>query len=149
MKKVSNMLLIGIFMLIITVPYLFAHRDFEERVSDTENRMLAAYPRILDENTKKINLNYIKEFESWLSDNLRGRTVLVEMNAGIQYQLFHRIVKNDTIEGKNHWLFINSEEMFREYQHLNLLDEDSLELVVDHLQRLSEYLKENEVTPKS
>ena len=55
MKKVSNMLLIGIFMLIITVPYLFAHRDFEERVSDTENRMLAAYPRILDENTKKIN----------------------------------------------------------------------------------------------
>ena len=88
MKKVSNMLLIGIFMLIITVPYLFAHRDFEERVSDTENRMLAAYPRILDENTKKINLNYIKEFESWLSDNLRGRTVLVEMNAGIQYQLF-------------------------------------------------------------
>lgn len=146
MKKVSNMLLIGIFMLIITVPYLFAHRDFEERVSDTENRMLAAYPRILDDNTKKFNSNYIKEFESWLSDNLRGRTILVEMNAGIQYQLFHRIVKNDTIEGKNHWLFINSEEMFQEYQHLNLLDEDSLELVVDNLQGLSEYLKEKGVT---
>ena len=43
-----NIIFIVIFVSAITLPYIFAHRDTEVRVSDEENRELAAYPVLYD-----------------------------------------------------------------------------------------------------
>lgn len=45
---------------------------------------------------------------------------MMEVNSTLQYILFGRIVKSDTIQGRDHWLFVNDKDMIKEYQRLNL-----------------------------
>ena len=104
-----------------------------------ENRMLAAYPSVWAEGGP--GPAYLSRFEAWLDDNLRGRTVLVEANSTLQYQLFGRVVKSDILQGRNHWLFVKDQDMIREYQRLNLLPEDRLELYAEKMQKISDYLE--------
>ena len=87
MKRKINIIFITIFILGISMPYLLAHRDKDGRVSEMENRTLAAYPSIRTEEGG-VNNAYLTDFESWLNDNLRGRTVVVAADATLQYVLF-------------------------------------------------------------
>lgn len=113
MKRRITVIFIAIFILCISLPYLLAHRDREGRSSSMENRMLAAYPSVWAEGGP--DPAYLSRFEAWLDDNLRGRTVLVEANSTLQYQLFGRVVKSDILQGRNHWLFVKDQDMIREY----------------------------------
>lgn len=139
MKRRITVIFIAIFILCISLPYLLAHRDREGRSSSMENRMLAAYPSVWAEGGP--GPAYLSRFEAWLDDNLRGRTVLVEANSTLQYQLFGRVVKSDILQGRNHWLFVKDQDMIREYQRLNLLPEDRLELYAEKMQKISDYLE--------
>lgn len=141
MKAKIEIIFVVFFISLIFLPYLFAHRTKEERVSDMENRMLSEYPSLFVDNS--ININYLSEFEDWLQDNLRGRTLFVEFYSTMQYQFFERIVKDNVIQGKNGWLFSRDEIL--EYQHLNLLEQDELDLYVQNMQKLSDYLKKKEI----
>lgn len=67
---------------------------------------------------------------------------MVKYNSMLQYQVFHRIIKEDTIEGKNHWLFMDNTDMFAEYQHLNLMSEQELDDFSADITYLSDYLNE-------
>ena len=129
-----------LFMMMIFLPYLFAHRVGEQRVSETENRMLSSYPSLVIDG--KWNPFFPKEFETWLQDNLRGRTVMVELFSTLQYNLFDRVVKSDVLQGKNGWLFYKDDNSIREYQHLNLLSEETANAYAVKMQELSGYLQE-------
>lgn len=139
-KRKLNLVFIVIFLLTITLPYVFAHRLPQGRISEMENRTLAGYPSLLGEGNT-INTEYTSQFENWLSDNLKGRTLLTQLNAAVQYSLFRRIVKTDTMEGKEGWLFANREEQIEEYQHMNLMAEAEVEAFAQRLQELSSYLE--------
>lgn len=141
MKRKADIFLIVVFVLFITCPYLLAHRDREGRISDMENRTLAAYPSIQWGEGRRYN-DYILDFENWLNDNLRGRTLMMEVNATLQYALFDRIVKTDALRGQEKWLFVNDDDMIREYQRLNLLGRESLEQYAENMQGIAEYLRE-------
>lgn len=138
-KRILNLVFIVIFLLIITLPYVFAHRLPQGRISEMENRTLAGYPSLLRAGNR-INTEYISQFENWLSDNLKGRTLLTQLNAAVQYSLFQRIVKTDTMEGNEGWLFANRAEQIEEYQHVNLMAEAEVEAFAQRLQGLSSYL---------
>lgn len=47
MKQKVNLVFIVLFMIVITLPYLFAHRDVQGRISDMENRTLQGYPSLV------------------------------------------------------------------------------------------------------
>lgn len=141
MKRSINLIFILIFILTISLPCLFAHRSREGRVSDMENRTLAAYPSLRQEDGG-LNREYPAELEEWLNDNLRGRTALVELNSTLQYRLFQRIVKSDILQGKDHWLFVKDPEYIREYQRMNLMSEEELKKYASDMQNISDYLKE-------
>lgn len=144
MRRKINLIFIIIFSMIIFLPYLFAHRDREGRASDMENRMLSAYPSFrLEDGT--LNRNYPGEFEDWLNDNLRGRTLLVRANSELQYRLFGRIVKSDTMEGAPQWFFVNDADMIAEYQRLNLLSGEELDAYAEQMQGISDYLREKRI----
>lgn len=145
MKQKINLVFITIFLSCISLPYIFAHRVPEGRVSTMENRMLAEYPSLFLSDGKR-NEKYISQYETWLNDNLRGRGVLVTINSTLQYRLFHRIVKSDTFEGQEHWLFANDPKQIAEYQHLNLLSEANLNLYTTSMQGISDYLKERGIS---
>lgn len=145
MKRTINLIFIAIFLLCISLPFLSAHRMAEGRISTMENRTLAGYPSLKSDDGHW-NTEYPAQYEAWINDNLRGRTILVEINSALQYQLFHRIVKSDTIEGQDHWLFVNVPKQIVEYQHLNLLPEESLNLYAANMQGISDYLKERGIS---
>lgn len=141
MKHRINIVFIGIFILCISLPYLFAHRDSDGRVSSMENRMLAAYPSLWSEEGD-FNKEYPVQFENWLDDNIRGRSLLMEINSTLQYRIFERIVKSDVMQGKDHWLFVEDSDMIKEYQRLNLLSEEELDEYANKMQGISDYLKD-------
>lgn len=141
MERKINILTIFIFMCMISLPWIFAHRDKEGRISSMENRRLAGYPAMRTDDGK-INRDYITQYENWLKDNLRGRTVIVEADAALQYRFFRRIVKEDTMRGKNGWLFVKDDEMIREYQRLNLMSEEALARYAESMQGIADYLEE-------
>lgn len=139
MKRALNILFIFLFAVLISFPYLFAHRDRQGRVSYMENRMLAAYPILWDADAG-LNTDYLSQFELWLGDNLRGRTVMVEINSRLQYKVFDRIVKSDILRGRNNWLFSSDNEAIREFQHRNLMSEKELDTYAVNMQRIVEYM---------
>ena len=130
---------IVIFVSAITLPYIFAHRDTEVRVSDEENRELAAYPVLYDKENGW-NTSYIENFDEWINDNLRGRTEIVKINSTLQYKLFHRILRDNLVSGKNDWLFNKSDDLITEYQHVNLLTDDQVGEFTSNMQAFSDYL---------
>lgn len=141
MERKFNILTIFVFMCMISLPWIFAHREKEGRVSSMENRRLAGYPAIRTEEGG-FNRDYIAQYENWLKDNLRGRTVIVEADATLQYQLFRRIVKEDTMSGKSDWLFVRDDEMIREHQRLNLMPDAALTRYAAGMQGISDYLED-------
>lgn len=144
MKQKINLIFVLLFSFVISLPYLFAHRDREGRVSDMENRTLTGYPAVFEEDGN-INKEFTVQYENWLNDNLRGRSILVEANAAVQYLLFQKIVKNDVLQGEDGWLFSNDAEQIAEYQHSNLMTEEELFFYASKMQRLSEYLEERNI----
>ena len=134
-----NIIFIVIFVSAITLPYIFAHRDTEVRVSDEENRELAAYPVLYDKENGW-NTSYIENFDEWINDNLRGRTEIVKINSTLQYKLFHRILRDNLVAGKNDWLFNKSDDLITEYQHVNLLTDDQVGEFSSNMQAFSDYL---------
>lgn len=145
MRRKSDIVLIILFVLMLAAPYLFAHRQPQERASDMENRMLAGYPSLITED-EKLNSSYKTQYEDWLNDNLRGRVAMMEVNATLQYRLFHRIAKTDTLAGKNGWLFVKDKKQIQEYQRINLLSEQELKQYAERIQLLSDYLKDRGVS---
>ncbi len=124
-SKAINIIFAVLFGLIISVPWLCAHRSAEPRSSSAENRTLAAYPSIRTENGG-FNKDILADYDEWLSDNLRGRQFIVSFYSCLQYRIFGRVVKSDTLEGKDHWLYTKSPEMENCYSHTDLLSEEEL-----------------------
>ncbi len=106
--------------------------------------MLKTYPSIKDDDGK-INKNYISDYEEWLSDNLRGRQIIVPVYSMMQQKLFGRIVKNDIVEGKDHWLFTRSEEMLATYSHTDIPDEAMIDHYVSLFEGLNDILKQRNI----
>ena len=140
MRNIYNMVFIVIFLMILWVPFLLAHRE-DCRISDMENRMLASVPHIMKENGG-INFSYSADFDAWINDNVRFRTILMELNSTLQYRLFGRIAKESLREGKEGHLYYVDEDKVREYQHVNLLSEEELTAYITSMQKLNDYLKE-------
>ena len=138
-KTKINIVFIAVFVATITLPYVFAHRNTSTRVSDEENRELAVYP-VLYDSENGWNTSYIDDFDDWINDNLRGRTELVKINSTLQYELFHRIVRDNITAGKDNWLFGKNDELLAEYQHKNLLTDDQLSEFSGNMQDFSDYL---------
>ena len=139
MEKISNRLMIAAFIAMLVLPFLLAHRE-PGRVSDSENRTLADYPELLTQD-HTLNLDYMKEFENWISDNARGRTSFLKINAMLQYHLFGKIAKNLVWAGTDGELFGAGEGMLETYQHLDLLTEEELQNYTLKMQELSDYLE--------
>ena len=141
MKRITkiNIIFIAVFIVAITLPYIFAHRDINARFSDEENRELAAYPVLYDKENGW-NTSYIEKFDEWINDNLRGRTEIVKINSTLQYKLFHRILRDNLVAGKNDWLFNKSDDLITEYQHVNLLTDDQVGEFAGNIQAFSDYL---------
>lgn len=142
-KKFIDKIFIGIFVLILFLPFLLAHRE-DGRISDMENRRLASVPHFVN-NEGEINLSFPDDFDAWINDNARFRTVLMKINATVQYRFFGKIVKDSLREGKEGHLYYTDSRV-QDYQHMNLLSQEELKNYTDAMQRLNCYLEKRGIS---
>ncbi len=79
--------------------------NFNE-ISKKENRTLAKYIPLFDE-SKSINLNFSKDFESWISDRFGMRDILLDMYARFQNYMssYYYTNRNAYWDKKTNWMF--------------------------------------------
>ena len=111
LKKISNILLILAFLIIITMPQLLITVFKVENPQDTsENRKLAEKPKF-DANKPLI---YATEYEAYYNDNLPFRSVIRNAWTNFNFQILNEAMTNQVLVGKNEgdisssWLFYQS-----------------------------------------
>lgn len=143
MLKKIEWLMCVLFVAIITIPALLAHRE-KGRISDMENRYYADAPSLFTDEGS-FNQNICGDFDSWIEDNLRFRNTVMKVNANVQYKLFQRIVKEDEKANSEGELFFADKPKIEEYQHKNLLSDEELTIYLTQLENINQYLKNQEI----
>lgn len=141
--KFFNVLMVVFFILVISVP-LIAVNKTPGKISITENRVLANFPDFRTPEGK-LNIHFIKDFESWFNDNLGFRDKFVQANTKIQYDLFGRLTRTDVLLGKNNWLYYVTPEILKDYQQLNLPTNQELNDWRGSLEKVSTYLNKKNI----
>ena len=137
--RIINLTFIILFLTGTLTLFLFARRQ-HGRVSAMENRYYANPPRWQREDGTW-NDRFFLDFDDWISDNIRLRTVMVEQNAYIQHTLFGRITKRDERANAEGELFYVTEADIRSFQHTDLLTDEERSQFERGLQRLNNDLE--------
>lgn len=137
--KVFNVLITIIFVLAVSVPLAMVNVK-QGKISVSENRALANFPNFTT-GDGKLNTHFIKDFETWFNDNLGFRDNFTQINTKIQYTLFGKLTKTDTIIGDDQWLYYVTPEIISDYQQLNLPSDNQLKDWGESLEKINNYLK--------
>lgn len=139
-KKIYQILFITLFLAIISFPFLLADRS-SDGISEDENRTLSPKASLITDGA--LNPEFPAEYETWFMDHLGFRSQLINVNAWIQYHFFHQLLKtSDYYLGVNDNLNYASDEMLRDFQHLNLWEESAVKYIGDSYQRVSDWVEE-------
>lgn len=139
MRKKINLSFILIMFICTFFPALFAHREID-RVADMENRYYANPPVIYDENG--FNTSFNSEFDSFISDNVRGRSLLVILNSRLQYLLFGRLTNSSIKANDEGEIFDSTSDHISSFQVSNPYTDDETAHYASSLQKLSDHLGE-------
>lgn len=124
------------------VPVLHINRD---EISVQENRTLAKYVPLIDDDSGAINYNFGKDFESWFNDRFFGRKQFIKTSKKIDMYINNEIKNFDAMAGKENWLFTkrwNSEDMFR---NKYLFDDEDLSKLKHRLESLQMWLSKRDI----
>lgn len=139
-KKISQTIFSIIFLFMLIVPLVTTNLQ-KDKISEAENRKLTNMAELYKEDGT-LNENFADDFEIWLNDNIGQRSKMVIDNAKIQYYLFKVLANNsDMYLGPNDELNYATEDMLKDYQHVNLYSENHLVAIADSMQYLSNYVK--------
>lgn len=117
-KLVENNSRIDIVFVVCVVAFMFlpiSHIN-RDNVSIQENRTLAKYYPLIDDDTGRMNFNFGKNFESWFNDRFYGRKSFIKTSKKIDMLINNELKNFDAMAGKENWLFTKrwgSEDMFR------------------------------------
>ncbi len=125
------------------LPFLLAHHSID-RISEQENRLYANFPSFLTEDGE-FNSSFSTDFDAWIDDNIRFRTIFMEINANIQYHLFHRLAKDDEYIGLENELFLLTSDKILLLQQQNFLTDEDVALYCNKMQGLNDYLTKKNI----
>ena len=120
-----------------------AHRE-ENRVADDENRYYANAPKFWDENGK-FNSEYIQDFEAWINDNARFRSLFREIKVTMLYKLFNYLDIENARVGTNLELYDTGELAIDTMQGRNLFSNDEMNLYEENLYQLQQWMEEQSI----
>lgn len=140
MQNILKRMYVVVFVAVLFVPFLLAHRE-ENRVAESENRYYANVPKFLDEEGK-FNQNYIEDFEEWINDNARFRSLFREIKVSVLYNLFGYLDLENVGIGTNGDLYANAAGDVDTVQGRNLLSNEELEAYESALYKLQKRLSD-------
>ena len=136
-KKVSNIEFIILFFVILCTPFAFANFS-EGEASSEENRNLAGVPQLITDG--KLNENFATDTENWIMDRMGFRKEMIQLNAQLQYNVFHRLDDQQYQLGRYGDLNYATQEIVEDYAHLNLRTDENVKEIADSFQIINDYL---------
>lgn len=125
-------------MLILPYPLFWVFGRFFDNAS-RENRSLATMPTLASP------IETIPSaIEDYINDHAAFREVQMRLNAGINYNLFGVVSSENTLLGKDEWLFyknVSDSRSLDDYQGINAFSDAELRKIADNLIRLQANLK--------
>lgn len=137
--KLKDAFLAVAFSTILIVPILFINK-IPNMISANENRKLAAFPQIFDENGK-LEPDIKTGFENWLSDNIGFREQFLNVAANIKVKLLHMSTSEKVHIGEDGWYFYTLDNNLDIPKGTYPLTEDMLHEIAEKQQAISEYYK--------
>lgn len=138
-KKISGICFTVIFLIMLFVPLLLTNTS-SGKISQAEKRRLAAKPH-LHSGDGSINVDFTKDFDTWINDNIGFRSNMVIGNAKIMFNGFNILANNSYMYlGPHGELDYLTKDMLKDYQHLDLKSETKLNEIKDSYQTFSDYL---------
>lgn len=137
-RKIS-IIFIAVFCIMLSLPLLFT--NYKKKVSETENRTLAAFPRLMQDGER--NDAWTSEFTDWFGDHLGFRDQLIGTYAKAQFYAFDRTLNySDLYIGEKGDLLGFTKDMILDYQRLDRRTEEELAQLGNSYQNISDWLKE-------
>ena len=102
-----------------------------------EKRALASVPALVDKDG--LNLDFPREFETYLTDNFGLRPALVSLNAALSYYVLGDSTNEKVIAGRDGWLYFNEE--LADYERSTALSAVELDRLCRTLALEQEYVR--------
>lgn len=136
--KVIRIVFVIFFIGMLSLPYVFADRG-GTAVSKEENRALNQRPSFIE--AGNLNVAFTYDYEDWFLDNFGFRSLLTDLYAKIQYNIFDNVFDTDMYMGRTGDCMYATNEMITDYQHLNLRTEEEVERIGESYQVVSDWLE--------
>ncbi|MGL5973126.1 MAG: hypothetical protein ACRCZK_05415 [Oscillospiraceae bacterium] len=137
--KLSNLIFLISFLVMISLPFMFTNTVKDKRTK-TENRVLNQFPIVFGSNGK-LQKNSISHFERWINDNIGFRENAIRLATTTYYRLFNEMGTKITLKGKDDWMFYYTDKILEDYQNINLPDNDTVKIYADKYLKSYEYSK--------
>lgn len=120
------------------LPFLLAHREID-RVSEDENRYYANFPVI--RTSDSWNKRFSVEFDNWISDNARFRSLYKSFLMNMEYNLFRHLEMDGVKIARNNDIFDTTAERVDLFQGRDLFSDEQLSLFEQNLLSLQEKIE--------
>lgn len=104
MRKHMVKVIIAVELLLIIMIPLFCFNWKQGKTSKSENRVLAKFPTLFDEEGE-LSETLPDDLENWFEDNLGFRDSFLNISSFINYNIFHRSTSEKVELGKDGWLY--------------------------------------------
>lgn len=136
-KRVWSLVYVAGFVLALLIPILGINRA-SGQLSPTENRYLAEFPALLDENGHLTN-GLKDSFTTWLSDNIGLRPQFVKVAANIKLDVFGQSLTDQVAIGRDGWYFYTPNHNIELATGRYVLSEEVLDHIAKKQQRVSDW----------
>ncbi|WP_031547907.1 alginate O-acetyltransferase AlgX-related protein [Oribacterium sp. FC2011] len=142
--KKQNIVFAAAFLLVLFIPLVTVNRE-NGGLSRDENRYLAKRAALVKDDGS-LNEAFASDFENWINDNIGLRSVLVRLNAGLQYRVFGNLSSagtgsSDFYLGPKGEFNYAEKEMLLDYQHKNLYSQEQLDETAAAYQKIKDTLE--------
>jgi len=142
--KKQNILFAAAFLLVLFIPVITTNRE-NGGLSKDENRYLARRATLVKDDGS-LNEAFASDFENWINDNIGLRSVLVRLNARLQYRVFGNLSSagtgsSDFYLGPKGEFNYAEKEMLPDYQHKNLYSQEQLDETAAAYQKIKDTLE--------
>ena len=138
-----KVIIVLLFLAALILPILAADK-VGGAISPNENRYLAKFPTVFDQNNK-LAPGLKEGFESWLKDNLAGREGAQKAKAYIDFKLFASSPSPLVHIGKDGWYFYTGDHDLEIGLGTHLLSNEELEAIRENQVAIQSSLKEQGV----
>lgn len=140
-KKYYKQAYLSLFLLLLACVLLVPLTKINKSmISKQENRNLAKAAEL--RKNGRLNKNYGKEFDAWLSDRFRGRLKLVNLYTDVNNYIIGKLENSRAMKGKDGFLFYKGENSVANYQNKFLFTEAELEKIKNNIIKRKKILAE-------